>query len=221
MLVLNANYSRRKCHHTNDKGEFDCNKSGTNFYLRSDDGKALPGATANGMCGEHRLPGQRGKCWKRSQTVKRTHLNLPQRAKTANRVVPKNLLYSICRHTNDQGEFDCSKCGYFFLRSDDGKALPGATANRRCGEHRLPGQRHHGNMFTSRKIVENPGPRIINKCHQCRHFFTNGEQCKLSGTFYKRNSDGSSLSKHEFSKRRCSEHRLAGQVSRKQAIHAH
>ena len=126
-----------------------------------------------------------------------------------------------CHHTNDKGIFDCNKSAGFFFRSDEGKALPGATANRMCGKHRLPGQRHHSNMFTSRKIVENPGQRNINKSQQCRHFFPNGEQCKLSGTFYKRNSDGSSLSKHETSKKRCSEHRLAGQVSRKQAIHAH
>ena len=89
-----------------------------------------------------------------------------------------------CHHTNDKGEFDCNKSGTnFFLRSDDGKALPGATANRMCGKHRLPGQRHHTNMITNRKIVENPGPRgSIDKSKQCRHFFPNGDQCKLSGT---------------------------------------
>ena len=53
---------------------------------------------------------------------------------------------SLCRHTNVEGLFDCTKAAGFYFCSDDGKILPGTTAHKRCGNHRLLGQRNPANI---------------------------------------------------------------------------
>ena len=61
--------------------------------------------------------------------------------------------YSLCRHTNVQGIFDCTTAGSFYFCSDDGKILPGTTAHKRCGNHRLLGQRNVANIRAKIKIL--------------------------------------------------------------------
>ncbi len=142
--------------------------------------------------------------------------------------------YRLCRHTNVQGIFDCTTKASFFFCSDVGKIIKGTIEHKRCGKHRLLGQRnaayivaHHkrlnARLDAPKKEKRSRSPRVKTatqvlakkeqkkKGTQCQHFFPNGDQCKKVAYWVKRNADGSSVSKHEYSKRRCSEHHLAGQ----------
>ena len=84
--------------------------------------------------------------------------------------------WNLCRHTNDHGIFHCTTTAWFYLRSDDGMALPGATVNRRCFKHRLPGQ-HSGFRSEIGKFKKRTqrSPRVktanqVNRdVHLCRH----------------------------------------------------